>query len=183
MAYKDTVTFDVLKRGESGAGLLGTSSFGAPRTYRRSENGIIVTTIKFDLTGLTDLGGTNNDIISLSGGGEAYLGQYVIAKYGVVFKTYMVCIEAATSGGTITQDIDIQIIATPDLEYGEDAGGSFVINGATMVLGQGVVNVQPALTANHYMYIAAADTAGSAGTYTAGQYILRLYGHAPLVGE
>ena len=183
MAIKDTQTLDVLQLAGYGAGAIGTSAFGAPKTWRRTENGIVITTIKFDITGLGCVGTAANDVIGLAAGGAAYIGRYVTATYGIVFKTYMFCIEAPAQGtATITQDIDIQANASAVLAYDGAAGGSMVINGATMVLGQGVENLVPAMTANDYLYIAEADTAGTTGVYSGGMYVLRLYGHEVLAG-
>src|SRR5574343_581896 len=56
------ITSNALQATEHGAGLIGTSSFGAPKTYRRTENGIIITTINFDLTGLASEGTTEDAI-------------------------------------------------------------------------------------------------------------------------
>ena len=163
------------------AGVVGTSSFGAPRTYRKTEDGVIVTQIKFDITGLGCVGTAANDVIGLVAGGIAYIGRYVTADYGIIFKATMSCIEAAGEGtATITQDIDIASSATGTLEYDGAAGAAKVINGATMVAGQSVVNWVPAMTANDYLYIVEADTAGTTGVYNAGMYILTLYGHALL---
>ncbi len=178
MAIKDTVTFNILQDAEHGVGAIGTSSFGAPRTYRRKENGIIVTTIKFDITGLGDHGATNNDVIGLAAGGVAYIGRYVKATYGVVFKMHMSCIEAPVlATGTVTQDLNIVSNSSAVLIYSGAGGTTYGINGATMVEGQGVDNLAPALTAGNYFYITAADTAGSTGVYGSGQYILTIYGH------
>ena len=171
----------VLVASESGAGVLGTSSFGAPQTSRRVEDGVIITQIKFDITGLACVGTAANDVIGLAAGGAAYIGRYVVATNGVIFKAVMSCIEAAGEGtATITQDIDIASNASGTLVYDGAAGAAKVINGATMVAGQSVVNWVPAMTANDYLYIVEADTAGTTGVYNAGQYILTLYGHALL---
>ena len=181
MANNDTVTFDILQDGTVGAGAVGTSSFGAPRTWRRVENGIVITTIKFDITGLGCVGTAGNDVIGLAAGGVAYIGRYVKATNGVIFKAHMACIEAPGEGtATITQDIDIASNASALLEYDGAAGSAKVIDGATMVEGQGVVNWVPAMTANDYLYIVEGDTAATTGVYNAGQYILTLYGHAVL---
>ena len=181
MANGDTQTLDILQDGVVGAGAIGTSGFGAPRTYRRVENGVVITTIKFDITGLGCVGTAGNDVIGLAAGGVAYIGRYVTANYGIVFKAVMSCIEAPGEGtATITQDIDIATNASALLEYDGAGGSAKLINGATMVLGQSVVNWVPALTANDYLYIVEADTAATTGVYNAGMYILTIYGHDAL---
>ena len=50
----------------------------------------------------------------------------------------------------------------------------------TSVAGTMVDDIALSLTANDYMYIVEADTAGTTGVYNAGQYVIRLYGHALL---
>ena len=165
----------------SGAGVVGTSGFGAPKTYRRTEDGVIITQIKFDITGLACVGTAANDVIGLAAGGVAYIGKYTEADYGIAFKATMSCIEAAGEGtATITQDIDIASNASAALLYDSAAGAAKVINGATMVKGQSVVNWVPAMTDADYLYIVEADTAGTTGVYDAGMYILTIYGHAAL---
>lgn len=161
---------------EYGAGAVSTAF--APVTTRRVENGTIITEIKFDLTALGCVGTAANDVIGLPAGGIAFIGRNVVATNGIIYKAEMSCIEAPAGSATITQDIDIATSATADLIYDGAAGTAKLINGATMVAGQTVQNLVPALTANHYYYIVEADTAGTTGVYSAGQYILRTYGHA-----
>ena len=163
-----------------GAGAIGTSSFGAPKTYRRTEDGVIITQIKFDLTGLGCVGTAADDAIGLVAGGYAFIGKYETAGYGIAFKATMSCVEAAAGSATITQDIDIIANASGTIEYDGALSTSRVINGATLVAGQTLENLVPAMTADDYLYIAEADTAGTTGVYSAGQYILTIYGHALL---
>ena len=170
---------------ESGAGLVSTADFGGPRTYRWNEKGIITTRIEFDLTGLAVVGTAANDVIGLAAGGAAYLGRYVVATNGVLFKAELSCIEAPGEGtATITQDIDIAANSSAALIYDGAAGTKRVINGTSMVASETVVNLIPvsatALAANDYMYIVEADTAATTGVYNAGQFVLTLYGHAAL---
>jgi hypothetical protein len=162
---------------EHGAGAIGTGTQGAPVTTRWIEAGVIVTQIKFDLTGLGVVGTAANDVIGLVAGGAAYIGRNVVATNGIIFKAHMACIEAPAGSATITQDIDIATNSSGALEYDGAASTAKLINGATMVAGQGVVNWVPATTANDYYYIVEADTAATTGVYSAGQYILTTYGH------
>jgi hypothetical protein len=170
----------VLIDGSVGAGAIGTGAIGAPKTYRRTEDGVIITQIKFDLTGLGCVGTAADDAIGLVAGGVAYIGRYVTADYGIAFKATMSCIESPAGSATITQDIDIIANASGSIEYDGALSTSRVINGATLVAGQTLENLVPAMTADDYMYIAEADTAGTTGVYSAGQYILTIYGHALL---
>ena len=162
---------------EHGAGVIGTGTQTAPITTRWIEDGVIVTQIKFDLTGLGVVGTAANDVIGLVAGGVAFLGRNVVATNGIIFKAHMFCIEAAAGSATITQDIDIATNASGTLEYDGAAGAGKLINGATMVAGQGVENLVPATTANDYYYIVEADTAATTGVYSAGQYVLTTWGY------
>ena len=178
------ITGDILATtlaAEHGAGAIGTSSFGAPQTTRRTENGTIITEIKVDITGLACKGDAADDAIGLAAGGVAYIGRYVTATYGIGYKVEMLCIEAPGQGtATITQDIDLAAEATGLIEYDGAIGGTTIINTATLVAGEVATNAAPALTANDYIYLAEGDTAASTGVYNAGQFIVRFYGHALL---
>lgn len=161
---------------EHGAGAIGTSSFGAPETSRRSENGTIITEIKIDLTGLAS-SGTENDVIGLAAGGAAYVGRNVVANNGQVYKVEMSCLELPAGG-----DADIILVqgSAADEEYDDTVADTAAVCDGTgdWVLGETVVNIAPALTANYYLYLTQGATDGAA--YTAGQFIIRLYGHALL---
>ena len=162
---------------EHGAGAISTAF--APRTYRWTEAGVIITQIKFDLTGLGCVGTAANDVIGLPAGGVAYIGRNVVATNGVIFAAELACIETPGEGtATITGDIDIATNSSGTLEYDGAAGAGKLINGGTLVAGQSVANAVPALTANDYYYIVEADTAATTGVYNAGQFILTTYGHA-----
>ena len=75
-------------------------------------------------------------------------------------------------------DIDIATNASAAIAYDGAVSTAKLINGASKVIGQSIDNLVPAMTANHYLYIV--EGTGSAGTYTAGQFILTMYGHASL---
>ncbi len=166
--------------GTVGAGAIGTGTPTTPETFRRTKDGVIITQIKFDLTGLACVGTSADDVIGLAIGGAAYIGRYVIANCGVVFKTEMFCLESPTGSATITQDIDITSNASAALAYDGAASTVHPINGATMLLGQSVTNLLNTMAANDYLYITEADTAGTTGVYTAGMYVFTMYGHPVL---
>ena len=91
----------------NGAGAIGTGTPTIPRTYRRTEDGVITTQIKFDITGFTVQGDNADDVIGLAAG-AAYIGKYDVSVCGVVFKTALSCVESPGEGvATITQDLDI----------------------------------------------------------------------------
>jgi len=167
-----------LQSAEHGAGAIGTAF--APRTYRGyGLNGDIITEIHVDLTGLGCKGVAAADAIGLATG-AAYIGRYVVATCGVVYKVEMACLE--TPAGTDTED-DIMLSADDedDIAYDGEVDGGNVIDPATgLAAGTIYENTAPALTANDYLYLTEGDTGGDEGTYTAGQLLIRLYGHPAL---
>lgn len=159
---------------EHGAGAIGTGV--APKTYRHTENGVIITEIKVDLEGLASVA-TANDVIGLAAGAlDAYLGQYVVATYGVVFKIELICLETPAGGDN---DVNIVAASSGTLAYDEAGGTTYGVNGGDAVAGQVVQNLVQGLTANHYFYLTA-GTGDTAATYTAGQFLIRLHGHPVL---
>lgn len=156
-----------------GAGAIGTAV--APATYRWTDKGVIITQVKFDLTGLASVA-TVNDVIGLAAGGAAYIGRNVVATNGVIFKTTLSCLETPTVG-----DNDVNVVAnsSASLAYDGAGGTTYLANAGDLLAGQTIELLTPALTANDYYYLTA-GTGDTAGTYTAGQYVLTTYGHALL---
>jgi hypothetical protein len=157
---------------EHGAGAIGTEF--APRTRRWTENGVIITQIEIDLTGL-DSSGVAADVIGLSTGGDAYIGRNVVATNGQIFRVEMSCIEVPLTG-----DADVLLVQGSE---SDEAFDDTVANTATLcdgtgdwALGETIVNEAPALTANYYYYLEQGSTDNN--TYTAGQFLIRTYGHA-----
>ena len=166
------------KKAEHGAGAIGSGLQAAPITTRWTESGVIITQIKFDITGFGVLGTAADEVIALVAGGAGYIGQNVVATNGVIFRATLACIEAPGEGtATIESDIDIATAASGALAKDGDATTARLINAGTAAVGTVVVNDTPAVTANHYYYVAAAGTAATTGVYNAGQYILTTYGH------
>jgi hypothetical protein len=158
---------------EHGAGSIGTAV--APATYRFTQNGIIITKISIDLTGLASVA-TANDVIGLAAGGAAYIGRNVVATNGVIFKTEFSCLETPLTGDN---DVNVVTSSNAALAYDSAGGTTYISNSGDLLLGQTIQNILPALTANDYFYLTA-GTGDTAGTYTAGMYLLTLYGHAVL---
>jgi hypothetical protein len=160
---------------EHGAGAIGTAF--APRTYRYTRDGDIITEIHVDITGLACKGDAAKDAIGLAAGGAAYIGRYVTATYGIVYRIEMICLELPGEGtATITADIDLGAEDTATTTY-DQAVDDVVINTASLVAGEMASTDVPALTANDYIYLVEGDTAATTGVYNAGQYIIRFYGH------
>lgn len=167
-------TVSTAQAAEHGAGAIGTDA--VPATYRRTVDGVIITQTKFDLTGLASVA-TANDVIGLAAGGVAYIGRNVIATNGVIYKVELSCIETPLTG-----DNDVNVVAnsSASLAYDGAGGTTYLSNSGDLLAGQTIQNLVPALTEGDYFYITA-GTGDTAGTYTAGMYILTTYGHALLV--
>jgi hypothetical protein len=162
---------------EHGAGAVATSF--APITRRFTQNGVIITKIHFDLTGLVANGDTANDVIGLSAGGAAFIGRNVVSSNGIVYRAEIACIEVpAAASGTLTTDIDIATNSAGNIAYDGAGGTAKLFNTAAMVAGEQVLNIIPALTANDYFYLVEADTTASDCVFNAGQFVITLYGHA-----
>jgi hypothetical protein len=161
-----------------GVGAIGTGAIGAPQLYRFTENGVIVTQIKVDITGLACKGDAANDVIGLAALGAAYIYRNVVADNGILYRMEVACIELPTqTTATITTDIDFAWNASGGLTY-DGAAGTSEMNMGTSVAGTVVVDNVLGLTANDYLYITEGDTAATTGVYAGGQYLITLYGHA-----
>ena len=157
----------------SGAGLLATT-YGLPRTTRWKKNGTIIKEIKFDMTGLKSAA-VANDVIGLAAG-VAYIGGYSAASDGVIYKTELICLELPTTGD---DDVNVVELASAALIFEGNGGTAYVVDGGVAVKGGVVENFTPALTGGEYWYLTA-GAGDTAGTYDAGMFILRTYGHAVL---
>lgn len=158
---------------EHGAGAIGTGV--APATYRRVENGTIITEIKIDLEGLKSKN-TGDDVIGLGAGGAAYIGRNVVATNGIIFKIELICLETPAGGDN---DVNVVANASAVLAYDSAGGTAYGVNGGDAVAGQVVENLVQGLTANHYFYLTA-GTGDLDVAYTAGQFLIRLHGHPVL---
>ena len=164
-----------IEAAEHGPGAIGTA--GAPQTYRYNREGHIITEIQVDLTGL-DSSGVENDVIGLSTGGAAYLGRNVVATNGIIYRVEMICLEVPATG-----DADIILVqgSAADEEFDDTVANTAVLCDGTgdWVLGETIVNNVPSITANYYYYLTQGGTDNN--TYTAGQYLIRFYGHPALL--
>ncbi len=186
MILEGALTADIAISGNeitstSGAGAIGTGTPTAPRTWRSTKDGVITTQIKFDVTALGAVGTIADDVIGLTTGGAAYIGRYVVADCGVVFKTALSCVESPTEdAATFTADINITSNASAALAYDGAAGAVQPITGGGMLIGTTVENFLNTMAANDYLYITEEDTTASTGTFASGMYIFTMWGHAAL---
>ena len=164
----------------SAAGAVGTG--GSVTTYRYNlPNGDICTEIQVDITGLGCKGDAAADVIGVvTEAPAAYIGKYVVATYGVVYKVEAICLETPGEGtATITTDIDISANSSAELGY-DGAAGSAELDFGGMAAGGVYTVTTPALTGDDYLYLVEGDDAAATGVYNAGQFIFRFYGHAVL---
>lgn len=178
-SWTGSTSHTVLQTAEHGAGAIGTAV--APKTYRGTKNGEIITQIKVDLTGLGITGVTQGYAIGLAAG-AAYIGRNVVATNGVIYKIEMSCLEtpAKASGTAVELDIDLGSQTSGTIKYGEDVDADVIAAGLDWAAGTTIEQLAPSLTANDYLYLTAGDTAGNVGVYGAGMFLITMYGHPVL---
>lgn len=168
----------------------GSSSVNTARV-----NGEYVTIIQVDIHGNKSQN-TVGDVIGEDGAGDAYLTKIETAKMGRIYKIEMICKELPTTG-----ELNIDLIfdnAATELQFDAatteaaatfasgasntykaiDAGGDWTIGlmKDSMSDAPGGIDLN-----NYFVYLANGDgthgdTAGAAGTYGAGQFVIKLYG-------
>jgi hypothetical protein len=133
---------------------------------------IFITRILLDLTGL-DSSGTGGDIIGLAAGGAAHLGQITAARNGTIFAGTIRCLEVPTGG-----DPDVDFWAADEATGAFDTAISTLTNEAQLIntgdwtLEEDTLVAFPA--ANQYLYAVAGATDDA--IYTAGKFLITLYG-------
>ena len=138
--------------------------------------GIFKTTLFVDMTDLQS-STTDLDIIG-TGVGDAYLGQITAALNGTIFKGQVTWIETPATGVT-----DIIFYSVDESTGAFDDGVAALTNDTVLYdktsAAAGAVATPFPLTslptANQYLYLVN-GAAGTVGTYTAGQFVLELWG-------
>jgi len=151
---------------------------GAGTVYKSSvmhQGDLIITRIFVDLTG-TNCGGTAGDIIGDDGtSNPCHIGQITAAQSGTIFFGQMRCVETPAGG-----DTDIDLYAADEGTGVEDGAiasltETQIVNGGTHTAGDvDLIAASPA--ANQYLYLV--GQGGGDATYTAGQFLIELYGYA-----
>ncbi len=161
-----------LGNGDPGVGISG----GTGTVFKSSVlslGGIITTQIILDLTGL-DSSGTAGDIIGLSTGGAAHLGDITAARNGTIFGGTIRCLEVPTGG-----DPDVDFWSANEATGAFDAaitgltGEAQLINTGDWTLEEDTLTALP--TDGQYLY--AVTGATDDATYTAGKFLITLYGY------
>ena len=138
---------------------------------------VIETTIVIDVTGLNS-GDAEADIIGVAATANCHLGQITAAKNGTLFAGTVQCVETP-AGGEPDVDLNSNTVATLTEDAAHDASGTSVSLLAaaadwTGVLAPKSLTALPA--ADTYLYLIASGGATDA-TYTAGKFVLKLYGY------
>jgi len=138
---------------------------------------VIETTIVIDVTGLNS-GNADGDVIGVAATANCHLGQITAAKNGTLFAGTMQCVETP-GGGEPDVDLNSNTVATLTEDAAHDASGTSVSLLAaaadwTGVLAPKSLTALPA--ADTYLYLIASGGATDA-TYTAGKFVLKLYGY------
>jgi hypothetical protein len=165
--------FESMSNGDPGAGI----SDGSDTIFKTSVvriGDIFKTSILIDLTDLKS-STTLGDIIG-TGTDPAYLGQITAAKNGTILGGIMTCLEAPATG---VDDIDLYAAEEATGDYDEAISGltesALLTAGGAWSAGDiKVLSAMPA--ADDYLYLAGGDN-GTADTYTAGKFLIELYGY------
>jgi|TARA_R110000824_G_scaffold7263_2_gene32772 hypothetical protein len=137
---------------------------------------VIETTIVIDLTGLNS-GDANLDIIGVAGTANSHLGQITAAGNGTLFAGSMQCVETPAGG-----EPDIDLYSATESTGTEEALVTGLTETALLATAVDWTNIlaPKGLTAlpaaNEYLYLAASGGSTNA-TYTAGKFVIKLYGY------
>ena len=147
--------------------------------YVSEINGEIVTTILVDIEDLL-VSGTENDIIGEDDVAAAYITQITTAVNGIIYKAEMSCIEVP-AGSNTTADIDLVSNAASLAEDADGTAGTaltlITANGAyTAGMTQSTGPDDLSALVDDYLYLTNGSGANSGGTYTAGKFVIKLYG-------
>ena len=157
-----------------GAGILA----GSGTLYKSSVTrvgDIITTQIAIDLTGLAS-STTDADIIGTAG--VCHIGQITAAVNGTIFGGAMKCWEVPATGAD-----DIDLFAATEATGAYDALITGLVetivvdSNSAWANGEELPIVADSIAANKYLYLVNGES-GTAGTYTAGRFIITLHGYA-----
>ena len=138
---------------------------------------IIETTIALDLTGLNS-GDADGDVIGKADTANCHYGQITAATNGTILSGYVQCLETP-AGGEPDIDLYSNTVATLAEEAAHNASGSSTqllataVDWTNLLAPKGLTTVPPA---DGYLYLVASGGATNK-TYTAGKFIIKLYGY------
>lgn len=145
-------------------------------TVIRNDTGdLFYTQVFIDIDGLVS-SGADNDVIGEDLAANAHFGQYTVAEMGTLIGARVTCLETPAGG-----EVDLDIYSNASGTIAEDADGT---TGTALVdragdWAAGDVRAFAALpAANEYLYITQGTASTpTAGTYTAGKFLLEFWGH------
>jgi len=158
----------------AGAGITGGTGTVYKNSLRREGN-LYITSILIDLTGLGS-STTDLDIIG-QGASAAYIAKLTAAECGTtILAAQMTCLEAPATGVT-----DIDLYSATEGTGVFDGGIAALAETAVITAGGAWANgtVKAATTvplSTEYLYLTC-GAAGTVGTYTAGKFLIELYGY------
>ena len=137
-------------------------------------NSEIVSTFLIDLaqSGSVSSGGTGeHDVIGQAGTDGAYFTQITKAINGIVYGGEMICVEEPTGASAA---VGLGHNASSTLSQDDAISSTHLIDDATQTLGK-KTTFTANITDNHYLYLFHGGS-GSATTYGAGKFLVRLFG-------
>jgi hypothetical protein len=150
----------------------GTGTVYRNQVYRIGD--VIKTELFIDLTGLNS--NTAADIIGVNGGtANCHIGQITTTQNGLIFKGTMSCVETPLTG-----EPDIDLYSATEATGAEDAAISSLVETAILdAAADWTKGVQKNFTgdvvADQYLYLVGSG-GGTDATYTAGQFVIELWG-------
>lgn len=146
------------------------------KTSVEQVGSIIRTQMLFDLTGLGS-STTDLDIIGQGAAAAAYLCQVTAAQNGTLFAGTMTCLEVPATGVT---DIDLYWATEATGKFDDGIAAltetALITSGGAWTLALTKAIADPVGIANGYIYVCN-GAAGTVGTYTAGKFLLTLWGY------
>lgn len=143
----------------------------------RRQGGMIVTEIFIDLTGLNSQA-TDLDIIGVNGtANPCHIGRITAAQNGAIVGGTMRCLEVPAGG-----DPNVALYSATEGTGVEDG----LISALTETLifdpnADWTIDMDRSITAmpaaDEYLYLVQGDATGTNATYTAGKFLITLYGH------
>ena len=137
-------------------------------------NSEVITTIFIDLaqSGLESSGSTDeHDVIGRAGVADAYLTKITESINGIVYRGEMICVEEPTGASAA---IGLAHNGSATLSQNDLIAGSHIIDDVTQTLGKRI-SFTANIAENRYLYLFH-GASGSATTYTAGKFLIRLFG-------
>lgn len=164
-----------------------SGSVTAPVTRVSTLNGEIITTITVDIQNLSASAGATGVVIGNEEGGDdntdhAYLLTWSDATNGICYKAEMSCLETpAGNGGGTALDIDLKLNSAATLIQGGTATGDTLIATAeSWAAGMTKQALDAPIDDTYSLYLVNGATVAATGDaqYSAGKFVIRLYGHA-----